>query len=139
MTKSKDYYPYRDVKIPIANNITAILKLLRSVGACEITTSHDEPAVGFKLAENLYVVDQDIDWFISKGSSQDKAQRQAWSAIRDYIKALAVRLQTAESSDVIKLLATHLQLPGSIARSVGETIQVAANNNSLQKLIEENL
>ena len=136
MSKS-DYYPYKSVTATEGNNITAIIKLLEGVGARDITIAHERPAAGFTLGPNPYIVGQNMDWFCEKnGGDKKKARRQAWSALRDYLKALTIRLQTDDKTEAVKMLASHLQLPGPIVETVGDMVHAKARSGDIKLLCE---
>lgn len=131
--RANAFYPYKSVSASVGNNISAIIKLLRSVEAVQVMTNHDEPAVAFQINNRPFVIKQPIDFFLSQnGDDFEKARKQGWSALRDYVKALVTRSQVALNPWTV--FASHFQLPGSTVTTIEEQVVVEIENGNIKML-----
>ncbi len=106
----KTDYPYRYVTGSVSTATGVVAKVLEKVGATDIYMAHSKAEVYFRLNDKPFVVKFPIGLFHRlNGGDEKKALRQAWSALRDYVKALVIRMQcTISDGDYWKAISGHL-------------------------------
>ena len=99
-------------------------------------TNQDEPALAFKIKDKPFIVKQPIDFFLERNKSNyEKARKQGWSALRDYIKALVTRAQVDITPWTV--FASHLQLEGATITTVQEAVVTKILNGDIKLLTSD--